>query len=164
MKTKEVQYRVIRICKSGGLRVKTKEFIKKVEELGYDIEISREDMLIKYDRCILAMISRTSPYTMSTYTAFGVKHIDELLDLCVEYVKTPIEEREEEKKYYLRKFNKKFYENEYLNYNKYYKDWSLGDDIEDDQYQTKFTCSEIENIKKKFNTGLPEFARMVVEE
>lgn len=75
--------------------MKTKEFKKIVEELGYDIEINREDVLIKRDGCIFAMISRILPYTMSTYTAFEVKHADELLDLCVEYARTPIDQRED---------------------------------------------------------------------
>ena len=138
--------------------MKTKEFIKRVKELGYNCFTNESYIFINKGYPWIATIALHRMYYMELWT-----NDNKLGELCLEYAKTPIEEREEEKKYYLRKFNKKFYENEYLNYNKYYKNWSLGDDIEDDQYQTKFTCSEIENIKKKFNTGLPEFARMVVE-
>lgn len=138
--------------------MKTKEFIKKINELGYNVKETEHSMIVRKEFTHLAVIDKENIYGFKYFY-----HNDkDLFKLCVDYTSTPIEEREEEKKYYLRKFNKKFYENEYLNYNKYYKDWSLGDDIEDDQYQTKFTCSEIENIKKKFNTGLSEFARLEV--
>jgi hypothetical protein len=117
-------------------------------------------MIVRKEYTHLAVIDKENIYGFKYFY-----HNDkDLFKLCVDYTSTPIEEREEEKKYYLRKFNKKFYENEYLNYNKYYKHWGLGDDIEDAQYKTKFTWNEIEKIKKKFNTGLLEFARMVVEE
>lgn len=139
--------------------MKTKEFIKKINELGYNVKETEHTIIVRKEFTHLAVIDKENIYGFKYFC-----HNDkDLFKLCVDYTSTPIEEREEDKKYYLRKFNKKFYENEYLNYNKYYKHWSLGDDIEDAQYQTKFTCSEIENIKKKFNTELPEFARVVVE-
>lgn len=148
--------------------MKTKEFIKKVEELGYDSEISREDVLIKRDGCIFAMISRTSPYTMSTYTAFKVKHTDELLDLCVEYAKTPIEEREgeeKEKKYYLRALDSaSAIMGRYLNFDKSLNIYFLHSNCQYDDYKTRFTKKEIDEIKKELNTDLLEFEQVLVEE
>lgn len=116
-------------------------------------------MIVRKEFTHLAVIDKENIYGFKYF----YRNDKDLFKLCVDYTSTPIEEREEEKRYYLRKFNKKFYEDEYLNYNKHYKCWILGDDIEDAQYQTKFTCSEIENIKKKFNTELSEFVRVVVE-
>lgn len=153
--------------------MKTKEFIKRVEELGFDVEISREveinreDVLIKRDGCIFAMISRISPYTMSTYTAFGVKHADELLDLCVEYAKTPIEEREEEEKFYLQKI-RSFYDNydeeeAFLTLDISNNFFMLSDPREYNCYKTRFTQKEIDEIKKKYHTDLSEFKQVEVE-
>lgn len=145
--------------------MKTSEFIKKVKELGYDIKISGEDVIIKHDGCIFAMISRTSPYTMSTYTAFKVKHADELLDLCVEYVKTPIEEREEEEKFYLRKKHKAFYEySEYLNRHTGISSYCLNTNYDSAIWKAQFTQKEIDEIKERFNTDLEEFEQIEVEE
>lgn len=148
--------------------MKTNEFIKKVKELGYDIEISGEDVIIKRDGCIFAMISRTSPYTMSTYTAFRVKHADELLDLCVEYVKTPIEEREYVKKYhlYLKRTKPKFFDDagSYLTFNTYTNTFSLDVGVETAHLTAQFTQEEIDEIKEKFNTDLEEFEQIEVEE
>lgn len=139
--------------------MKTSEFIKKINELGYNVKETEHNMIVRKEFTHLAVIDKENIYGFKYFY-----HNDkDLFKLCVDYTSTPIEEREEEKRYYLFKIDRKFYENEYLNYNKYYKHWGLGDDIEDDKYQTKFTCNEIENIKKKFNKELPEFARVVVE-
>lgn len=73
--------------------MKTKEFIKKVEELGYDIKIGDDAISIKYNGCIYVLISSISSYTISTYDV--IKHAKELFELCIEYAKTPIEERED---------------------------------------------------------------------
>ena len=139
--------------------MKTSEFIKKINELGYNVKETEHSMIVRKEYTHLAVIDKENIYGFKYFY-----HNDkDLFKLCVDYTSTPIEEREEEKKYYLRKFNKKFYEYEYLNYNKYYNHWSLGDDIEDAQYKTKFTWNEIEKIKKKYNTELCEFVKEVVE-
>lgn len=138
--------------------MKTREFIKKINELGYNVKETEHNMIVRKEYTHLAVIDKENIYGFKYFY-----HNDkDLFKLCVDYTSTPIEEREEEKRYYLFKIDRKFYENEYLNYGKNYHYWSLGDDIEDAQYQTKFTCNEIENIKKKFNTELPEFVRVEV--
>ena len=145
----------------------TKEFIEKVKDLGYDIKISSEDVIIKQNGCIFAMISRTSPYTMSSYTVFGVKHADELLDLCVKYVKTPIEEREreEEKKYYLKILDSaSAIMGRYLNYDKSLDTYFMHNNFQFSDYQTRFTQKEIDEIKKELDTDLAEFEQIEVEE
>lgn len=147
--------------------MKTKEFIKKVEELGYDIEISEVDVFIKYDGYIIARISSTSPYTMSVYAAFGGRHAKELFDLCAEYARTPIEEREEEKKYYLKlkRENREFYESlsAYLTLRKRDNTFSLDVGVETAGLTAQFTQKEIDEIKEKFNTELSEFEQIPVE-
>ena len=76
--------------------MKTKEFIKKVEKLGYNIEINWPTIYIKCDGCILARVDKARPYTINTKAAFEVKNAEKIFDLCAEYARTPIEERERE--------------------------------------------------------------------
>lgn len=139
--------------------MKTNEFIKKLNELGYNVKETEHSMIVRKEYTHLAVIDKENIYGFKYFY-----HNDkDLFKLCVDYTSTPIEEREEEKKYYLFKIDRKFYENEYLNYNKYYKRWGLGDNVENAQYKTKFTWKEIEDIKKRFDTELCEFVKEVVE-
>lgn len=145
--------------------MKTNEFIEKVEELGYDIEIDWPTIFIKCDGCILARVDKARAYTINTKAAFEVKNAEELFDLCVEYARTPIEEREEEKKYYLR-MSDGFYIvcDKYLNFNKSAKHYVLHSKHQNDSYKTQFTQKEIDEIKEKFNTDLSEFEQIPVDE
>lgn len=145
--------------------MKTKEFIKKIEKMGYDIEIAYDTIRVTYDGGILARIDKVKPYTLDTKATFEVKHVKELFDLCVEYARTPIEEREEEKKYYLR-MSDGFYIvcDEYLNFNKSAKHYVLHSKHQNDSYKTQFTQKEIDEIKEKFNTDLSEFEQIPVDE
>lgn len=82
-----------------------------------------------------------------------------VIKAAIEFAETPIPDREEEKKFYLKHrwiFNKDFYM--YLQKTSYDEkkmsvrslDFSDGNDI-------KFTLKEIEKIKKKFDTDLKDF-------
>ena len=140
--------------------MKTKEFIKKVEELGFAVNTVENYYVILNKILVCAEICRTSNRVNLFHECLEK---NDLLKICVEYAQTPLTEREKEKRYYLRKFNKKFYEGEYLNHNINYKHWGLGDNVENAQYKTKFTWKEIEDIKKRFDTELCEFVKEVVE-
>lgn len=115
-------------------KMKTKEFIKRVEELGFEYEKAEEVYFI-YDNegTEYASVCHTTPNQISNMERawdWLDKNVQEkLFDLLIEYAKTPIEDREEEK-YYL----------------------------------VKFTLKEIEEIKKKFNTDLKDFELVEVEE
>lgn len=148
--------------------MKTKEFIKKVEELEFDIEISEENVFIKYDGFIIVRISRISMYVMRIYTGFKVKHAEELFDLCVKYAKTPIEEREEEKKFYLKKIES-FYDADYkeeLAFLNVFNDkyFVLNNSKQENCYKTQFTQKEIDKIKEEQHTDLSEFKQIPIEE
>ncbi len=89
-----------------------------------------------------------------------------LFDLIVEYAKTPIDEREEEKKFYLkhRWFKPSPIYKNYLNYwignDEYWLDYKN----ESKEIQTQFTLKEIDEIKEKFNTDLKDFEPEDVKE
>lgn len=82
---------------------------------------------------------------------------------AVKFAETPIEEREEEKKFYLR-HKWMAYENENnltlcFPTGKYY----LSHSTENNGYKTTFTLKEIEEIKKEFDTDLKDFELVEVE-
>lgn len=148
--------------------MKTKEFIKKVEKLGYNIETDWPTIYIKCDGCILARVDKARPYTIDTKAAFEVKNAEKIFDLCAEYAKTPIEDREEKKKYYLylKNKNREFYESiyNYLTLHKTDNTFSLDVGVETAGLTAKFTQEKIDWIKEKFDTDLEEFEQIEVDE
>ena len=148
--------------------MKTKEFIKKVEKLGYNIEIDWPTIYIKCDGCILARVDKATPYTINTKAAFEVKNAEELFDLCAKYAKMPIEEREDKKKYrlYLKEKNHEFYGSiyRYLTLHKPDNTFLLDVGVETAGLTAKFTQEKIDWIKERFDTDLEEFEQIEVEE
>ena len=146
--------------------MKTKEFIKRVEELGYDVELYPSHVFIKTSNISVATVYTQRLYEIYTRSIVKVEltHKEELFDLIIKYAKTPIEEREEPKKYYL--MHKWIQKNDYnyltidLDDTTYYLD-----DIEGyDWSENKFTHEEIDEIKEKYNTDLRDFDIVEVEE
>ena len=154
--------------------MKTKEFIQRVKKLGYEVDDKGTGMFLYNGNDIIVFVSKEKQYKLETSNFSAVKNPEELLDLCVEYAKTPIEEREEEEKFYLQKI-KSFYEvkidkdNMFLILDMDDNSFFLSDVQFYDKYirgnfKTKFTQQEIDEIKKKYNTDLKEFKQIPVEE
>ena len=163
--------------------MKTKEFIEKVEKLGFTIEYYKNpfsniksncdyDLItISANNQVLVKIWANCQYAISTISdghscyLYGYD-VDELYKVCFEYANTPVEEREEEKKYYLihRYFRiagggSGFFTIENasgLSFLKYKTNL--------DHYSQKFTEKEIEELKEKLNTNLADFEMVEVEE
>ena len=161
--------------------MKTKEFIEKVEELGFDVEVicyKQDDSIEiehrifirnKENQCMVATLWVERVYEFDNNWAWFTKLIKEtkkkeLFDLLVEYSSTPIKEREEEKKYYLKHKFIRFREgSDYLNYKTKSKNYVLNSSTDTAKYKTKFTEQEIEELKEKFNTSLDDFEFIEVE-
>lgn len=164
--------------------MRTKEFIEKVEKLGFTIEYYKNpfsniksncdyDLItISANNQVLVKIWTNCQYAISTVSdghsnyLYGYD-VQELYKLCFEYTSTPVEDREEEKKYYLKHrwlteggFYR-FVKHHTKAYGKKYElaSWTYGD-TSDMQY----TLKEIEEIKKKFDTDLSDFELVEVEE
>ena len=88
--------------------MRTKEFIRRVKELGFKVDGEYSAIRIYVDNERIATIPKYRIYWMNTIPRVNVelKKEKELFDLIVEYAKTPIEDRKEEK-YYLVKFSEK---------------------------------------------------------
>lgn len=146
----------------------TKEFIKAVKELGYEAGMDDEWVSIVYKNKTLAHVFTKELYRMSSYFSnidCG-ENVGTLFALIFQYAVTPIEDREEEKKYYLRHKwlkQKSIYMN-YLNHWIGTNEYWLGYKNEIKEIQSQFTLKEIEEIKEKIDTDLSDFEFVEVEE
>ena len=132
--------------------MKTKEFIEKVEALGYEVGSFKTDMNISdSDGHELAIVSKKHRFAMDTDMFDFVTYVNDddaekIATLLFEYSATPPSEREEEKRYYLRNASPLLRGNGrgYLAKNKdtleYY---ALSLKCSEEFYQTIFTESEI---------------------
>lgn len=148
----------------------TNEFIKAVENLGYEAEKDEGCITITYKNKVLAHVFINELYRMSSYFSKTgcVENAGVLFALIFQYAITPIKDREEEKKYYLRHMwignNRMFLikpktENKsftFQNFDNYFEMLKSKRGL--------FTEREIEEIKEKFNTNLEDFELVEVEE
>lgn len=159
--------------------IKTKELIEKVEKLGFDIEChknpfsnvkSNYDLItISLNDEVLVEIWTNCQYAISTISDghscyLDGYDVDELYKVCFEYASTPVEDREEEKRYYLRH---KWIGEElsvYLHFDKEYNSYMLNLAIGDNSRKKEFTEEEIDGFKQTFNTDLSDFEIIEVEE
>lgn len=149
--------------------MKTKEFIKRVEKLGYKIIETSLYIFVDKNGAALAMISKEEQYKIETFNILGEACADELFSICFEYARTPIDERGEEEKFYLQKM-KSFYDESYreeytfLNFKPDGNYFCLHSMNEAYNFKTQFTQKEIDKIKEEQHTDLSEFKQIPVEE
>lgn len=148
--------------------MKTNEFIKRVKELGFEIKRAGSHIDIMFNDFVIAGVYTDRMHVMTFYSheKLLLTNIDKLFDLLVAYAKTPVDEREEEKKFYLRHrwFKPSPIYKNYLNYWLRNDEYWLDYKNESSEIQTQFTLKEIDEIKEKFNTDLGDFKEIEVEE
>lgn len=149
--------------------MKTKEFIEKVEELGYSVSNTDYAEYLYNKGDLLGLVQNNKQYKLTVYDLFKEKNARELFNLCVEYARTPIKERGEEEKFYLQKM-KSFYEVAddescmFLKLDMEDNTHFLSDVGQYDNCKTQFTQKEIDKIKEEQHTDLSEFKQIPVEE
>lgn len=146
--------------------MKTKEFIKRVKELGFAVNTVENYYVILNKIVVCAEICRTSNRVNLFHECLEK---NDLLKICVKYAQTPLTEREEEEKFYLQKM-KSFYDEKY-DEEYAYLNVSINDDyftlnnlIQNNFHKTQFTQKEIDKIKEEQHTDLSEFKQIPVEE
>lgn len=153
--------------------IKTKEFIKKVEELGYLVDDNYYHYWeIKNNKnYLIAVVSKDVLYKISTDSGYWDDISDEdknkLLELIVEFASTPVEDREEEEKFLIQ--HKYLVSKNLLPVNLAWnklKDVyrSINLKVDNHIYQAQFTFKEYEEIKKKLNTDLADYELVEVED
>lgn len=151
----------------------TKEFIEKVNELGYLIDDSYVYWQIRNEENLLvAIVHKNTLSRISTdFVGWWNMNIEDevrnkLFDLIVEYANTPIEDREEKKYLLLHKFvlSKKLYSVN-LAYNRYKRAYRLINlKSNNDIYKVLFTEKEVEKLKEKLDTNFDDFKMVEVED
>lgn len=129
--------------------MKTSELIKKVEEFGngLSVVITNETLMLFADngQTLICTVDETTITTQKEIFAVN-SPISNAIELMFEYAKTPLEEREEEKKYRLhlpRGFAKR---SGYLNFDKGKDEYVFSDRRETREIQTSFTQKEINTM------------------
>ena len=151
--------------------MRTKEFIKKVKKLGFEIrvEYGGKGELVKFrigdgeEDFVIIWPKFTFAISTIEYGFVGLKYplpLKELYKLCFEYASTPVKDREEEKKFYLKH---RYLQSSLTNSNNIVC-YSVSDDklalcngINFPKYKTYLTLEDIEEIKEKFDTDLSDF-------
>lgn len=144
--------------------------MKEVQKLGFETLENTESISILYGCGKVAYVYKNEIFSVDTgYISFDnlSKELKEkLYNLIDKYARTPLDEREEPQKFYLKhkwltNNNSSFNcLNFYVDENKYF--------IESDSnmcgFKTQFTQAEIDKIKEKFNTNLDDFEQIPIEE
>lgn len=146
----------------------TKKFIKEVQNLGFATAEYMNIILIRHESREVALIGKCKIFCVNTeYPSFNnlpEELKEKLYNLIDNYTRTPIEDREEPQKYYLKHkwfvSNSCFYLNFYISRNGY----CLHDKTSTECFKTQFTQAEIDKIKEKFNTNLDDFEQIPIEE
>ena len=137
--------------------MKTSEFIEKAldfKDIDEHEKLNGSILFYENQASLIATVSEKAPMEMSThYFRFGgmEKYSKlEFLTLLYEYAKTPIEEREEPKKYKLRhKLVKDSYLNYYLGYIKDENELRFSNSHETGSFKTAFTIQEWETLTEQ---------------
>ena len=133
--------------------MKTSELIKKVEEFGNGLSVvlTNETLMLFADngQTLICTVDETIITTQKERFAVN-SLISNAIELMFEYAKTPLEEREEEKKYYLRipfdDYCLNFYRGSYM----------FAGKIQEAGYQTEFTQKEIDAMPFDTNFFIKE--------
>ena len=133
--------------------MKYSEFKAEVEKLGWCISGNKYEVyVLNHGGGKLMVIDKTDTHVLDSdhisYVSLTHEDKSALLDLSVKLAKTPLAEREEEKRYWLRfttpTLLKDLIPNGYLNIHRESNELSLSSDKKDTEYfKTIFTESEI---------------------
>lgn len=146
--------------------MKTNEFIKRVEELGFKVNRTVDQIDIIGRSFTIVRVYTNRMYAMNAFTFINIewRNQDKLFDLIVEYAKTPIEDREEEKKFYLRhRYFKSGNDRQYFTFECVHRYPYLQRMPSRYKFMQQFTLKEIEDIKEKYNTDLTDFEMIEVK-
>ena len=139
--------------------------IAKENDYEYEPRFMRTRFKRKYD-------GYTNEIAVNEYAANYVwfsnyYHCDEkdfnMIKATMKYAETPPEDREEEKKFYLKHRWMTGIDGDYLALDLEQGGYYLDDKYETDWQKTQFTKKEIEAIKERFNTDLADFEEVEVE-
>ena len=154
--------------------MKITEFKQAIKDIGFhndknlEVTDNNHEFYIESDTEIITTINKSGKCLIATnYQKFfeleeGLRQT--LFDVIFKFASTPIEERQEEKKYYLKHRFLDSQQTDYLNFSREIGLFKLSTMEHYDNKQTQFTQKEIDEIKEKCNTDLKDFEIIEVEE
>lgn len=153
---------------SGKRYLTTKEFIKEVKKLGFIVEEDTGAIEIYLNNERIAYVYRYEIFSANTaYIPFDVlskEFVEKLYNLIDAYARTPLEEREEPERFFL-KFKIEIDDDcRYLNYYKEEDELTLDNSLDTSSFQTLFTDKELKELKEKFEVTLSDFEQIPVED
>lgn len=131
--------------------MKTSEFIKYFEGEGFTVKYLNEVFKVhdRHNKTVLILEKEMVNTRFIDFLTMPEEVKQEINIIIFEYLMTPIEEREEEKKYYLKQ--KGVEDNHaFLNYNRFDDRYFTNNKKEHGQYITQFTQSEIDNLPEYY--------------
>lgn len=147
----------------------TKKFIKEVQNLGFATAEYMNIILIRHESREVALIGKCKIFCVNTeYPSFNnlPKELKEkLYNLIDNYTRTPIEDREEPQKFYLKFDIKSSDSYHYLNYKEFLNSIEIHNKVNNlNGYKTQFTQKEVDELKKKLGVTFINLKQIPVEE
>ena len=147
----------------------TKRFIKEVQNLGFEVAEYMNVILIRLKSREVALIGKLQIFCVNTeYPSFNnlpEELKEKLYNLIDEYTRTPIEDREEPQKFYLKFDIKSSDSYHYLNYKEFLNSIEIHNKVNNlNGYKTQFTQKEADELKKKLGVTFINLKQIPVEE
>lgn len=147
----------------------TKKFIKEVQNLGFATAEYMNIILIRHESREVALIGKCKIFCVNTeYPSFNnlpEELKEKLYNLIDEYTRTPIEDREEPQKFYLKFDIKSSDSYHYLNYKEFLNSIEIHNKVNNlNGYKTQFTQKEVDELKKKLGVTFINLKQIPVEE
>lgn len=142
-----------------------KELQKIAEDNGYEIKNDIDYVILTKYKENTIKISKLKEDIMLSTIRVCFKNDFLMLQASLKYAETPLEDRHEEKKYYLKhRYLSNCCGENFLNHALPLNRWVLSDKQHFEEYRSEFTQKEIEEIKEKYNTDLKDFEIIEVKE
>lgn len=147
----------------------TKKFIKEVQNLGFATAEYMNIILIRHESREVALIGKCKIFCVNTeYPSFNnlpEELKEKLYNLIDNYTRTPIEDREEPQKFYLKFDIKSSDSYHYLNYKEFLNSIEIHNKANNlNGYKTQFTQKEVDELKKKLGVTFINLKQIPVEE
>ena len=150
-----------------------KQFEKEINSIGYSVELDDGWVYVEYDynNSIAAVdkkVYKNLDLDWKHYKSLTNEEKELVADLCWQLASTPLADREEQKKYYLKvkpRYNHLFSFGEiYLNYQRQNANIFMSDYHENLHWQTQFTEEECEKLGKEYDLTILERVEVDDEE
>ena len=124
---------------------------KKIKDVSskYKVDMDDGEFYVSYNGVQFgACVSKNNQYSMNVGCpeSMEMPKFDKVYEIVTELAMTPLDERVEEKKYYIKIFDGS---HGFLNFNTINNRFNISDEVEFSDCQTKFTDKEIEELKQR---------------